>query len=601
MFDNCGASPTRWAQFDSEWHVDFEFRQDRNHHPVPVCMHGYEEHSGTDLWFDRAQLLTMRRPPFGIGPRDLMIAYASNAEISCFIALGWPFPRNIIDPYVEVSAFINGRTDLDLWEDKRPSLLEALGLFGLPARSKAHKDAMRDLILGHEDYSPEQWRQIELYNREDTADTRLLLAKFRPYVDVPRALFRGRYMVCVACMDWVGLPVDLSYLHPLIEQWEPLRRYYIARDDTLGLYANDDFYGNLAVLIDRERWDWPRTPTGRLAIDSKTLGQQARRYPILKPIAHLRDTIAELRINKLINTIGADGFSRCPMMPFWTITGRNQPKGKDKMFLPGLPAWLRGLLAPPPGWALIELDWDAQEIGLMAGLSGDPQMIEDYRSGDPHWGFGVRAGLVPTGAKKADFREMREKQFKPVVLGMNYGMTPYGIAARTGKSLQWGRDMHARHHHTYPVFHRYLGDFVAQATFDGVMMSPFGWPVAVTADTRKRTLMNFPAQSAGAEAMRIAAIAATEAGIRVCAPVHDAFWILAPIEQVDATIAQMQDFMTRAGAAVSGGLPITASVKIKVLAPANLGAVRQSTDKGFAMWSEVQGLLNGALHRQTGT
>jgi hypothetical protein len=422
----------------------------------------------------------------------------------------------------------------------------------------------------------------------------------RPCIDLPRALFRGRYMACVARMEWVGLPVDVIYLHALVEHWEPLRRYYIARDDVLGLYANDDFDGNIAAMIEREGWDWPRTPTGRLALNSKAFGQQARRYSVLKPIVRLRDTIAELRINKLLNTIGADGFSRCPLMPFWTITGRNQPSGKDMMFLPGLPAWLRGSLAPPPGWALIELDWDAQEIGLVAGLSGDPQMIQDYRSGDPHWGFGVRAGLVPADANKDDFKQLRDKQFKPVTLGMNYGMTPYGIANRTGRSLQWSRDIHARHRHTYPVFHQWLGDFVAQAIFDGAMMSPFGWPLAVTADTRKRTLFNFPAQASGADAMRIAAIAATEAGIRVCAPVHDAFWILAPIDQIDQTIVQMQDFMTRAGAAVSGGLPITASVKFKVLAPANLGAVRRLGDRGFEMWAEVQALLNGGLRQQTG-
>ena len=46
------------------------------------------------------------------------------------------------------------------------------------------------------------------------------------------------------------------------------------------------------------------------------MGRQARRYPVLRKLVHLRNTIAELRISKLANTVGADGFSRCPMMPF---------------------------------------------------------------------------------------------------------------------------------------------------------------------------------------------------------------------------------------------------------------------------------------------
>ena len=55
------------------------------------------------------------------GPRDLMVAYAANAELSCFLALGWPFPCNVLDLYVETIAGINGRADI--WPQKgRPGL-----------------------------------------------------------------------------------------------------------------------------------------------------------------------------------------------------------------------------------------------------------------------------------------------------------------------------------------------------------------------------------------------------------------------------------------------------------------------------------------------
>ena len=45
--------------------------------------------------------------------------------------------------------------------------------------------------------------------------------------------------------------------------------------------------------------------------------------------------------------------------------------------------------------------------------------------------------------------------------------------------------------------------------------------------------------------MRIASIAAAEAGIQVCCSVHDSFWILAPLDALDATIAQMTDIMVQ--------------------------------------------------------
>ena len=38
-----------WRNFKAIWHVDFEYRQDANHLPVPVCMHAYERHTGTEI------------------------------------------------------------------------------------------------------------------------------------------------------------------------------------------------------------------------------------------------------------------------------------------------------------------------------------------------------------------------------------------------------------------------------------------------------------------------------------------------------------------------------------------------------------------------
>jgi DNA polymerase I len=382
MSDNCGASLIDW--FDAIWHVDFEFRQDANHHPVPVCMYAFEQRTGTEIELWRDQLLACKRAPFDTGPRSLMVAYAANAELSCFLALGWEFPCNVLDAYVENVAVINGRTDI--WPSKgRPNLLAALELWDLPSRSKAYKDEMRDLILSTPDPTAEQRQAIQNYNRDDVVDTVALLGALAPTIDLPRALFRGRYIAAVARMEWVGLPIDCFILNALLADWERIQLHYIARDDEFGLYEGTSFREQrLEDLVARMGWDWPRTEHGRLERKAKTIGKQAKRYPQLKKLAHLQQTIAELRIGQLANTVGADGFSRCPIMPFWTKTGRNQPQGKDKIFLPALPGWLHGLIKPPPGWGVAELDWEGQEIAAMAGQSGDQAMIKDYKSGDPH-------------------------------------------------------------------------------------------------------------------------------------------------------------------------------------------------------------------------
>jgi hypothetical protein len=126
------ASSTDWRQrFRTIWHVDFEFREDANHLPIPVCMYAREEHSGAtiSLWHD--ELLRLPRAPFDTGPDSVMVAFASNAELQCFLALGWPFPTYVLDPYVESIVAINGNTAVWPPADEkgrkgRPGLLDAL-------------------------------------------------------------------------------------------------------------------------------------------------------------------------------------------------------------------------------------------------------------------------------------------------------------------------------------------------------------------------------------------------------------------------------------------------------------------------------------------
>jgi DNA polymerase I len=311
MSADCAVSSTSWFnQFDTIWHADFEFRQNANHCPVPVSLYAYEEHTGTELCLTRDQLLQLKRAPFGTGPRDLVIAYAANAEVSCFLVLGWRLPHNVLDLYVEACAVLNGRNDL--WDRKgRPGLVDVLNLLGLPTITAAEKKEMRDLILTNEIYAPEQWEAIKAYNRGDVDATRLLLPVLASSFSLRHALHRGRYMAAAARQELLGLPVNTNYLTRLIENWEALQQYYIKRDDEFGLYDGTSFREQrLADLIEAKKLDWPRHPTGRLQLASEVISKQAKRYPELRRLVKLRNTIAELRISRLANTIGADGFSR---------------------------------------------------------------------------------------------------------------------------------------------------------------------------------------------------------------------------------------------------------------------------------------------------
>jgi DNA polymerase I-like protein with 3'-5' exonuclease and polymerase domains len=190
---------------------------------------------------------------------------------------------------------------------------------------------------------------------------------------------------------------------------------------------------------------------------------------------------------------------------------------------------------------------------------------------------------------------------KPVSLGVNYGMTKYGAAAQTGKSLLWAAEVLASHRHAYRIFAQWQADTTTQAQFDERITSPLGWPMAVHADTRLRTILNFPAQSGGSDCMRLAAIAGHEAGIRIVAPAHDAFWIAAPLAELDDAIATMSRLMVRASNVVTGGIDIPVEVSARVHWPQCLGDARKPAAKGQAMWNEVKNLVYGKLQQASTT
>jgi hypothetical protein len=170
------------------------------------------------------------------------------------------------------------------------------------------------------------------------------------------------------------------------------------------------------------------------------------------------------------------------------------------------------------------------------------------------------------------------------------GMSKHGAAAATGKSLVWAAGALAAHRHAYPVFGQWQDSTVTQALFDQRIVSPFGWPMAVYAETSKRTLLNYQHQAGGADCMRLAAIAAHEAGIHLLAPVHDSFWIAAPLAELEDAIATMAVIMVRAGRAVAG-IDIRVKTSAEVRWPQCLGDVRSADAKGQAMWSEIKELL----------
>ena len=69
-------------------------------------------------------------------------------------------------------------------------------------------------------------------------------------------------------------------------------------------------------------------------------------------------------------------------------------------------------------------------------------------------------------------------------------------------------------------------------------------------------------QGNGAEMLRVACCLGTERGIEVCAPVHDAVLICAPLDRLEEDITGMRAAMAEASCAVLDGFEVGTDVKI---------------------------------------
>lgn len=109
----------------------------------------------------------------------------------------------------------------------------------------------------------------------------------------------------------------------------------------------------------------------------------------------------------------------------------------------------------------------------------------------------------------------------------------------------------------------------------------FGWQIVAGRSANPRSLRNFPLQANGAEMLRLSCIAHTEAGIRVCAPVHDAVLIEDREDRIEETVQLARDIMSKFSAVVLGGFQIRTEAKIV------RAQDRYSDPRGASMWQLI--------------
>jgi DNA polymerase I len=482
---------------------------------------------------------------------------------------------------------------------------------------------MRERIMKGWPFTPEEQQKILDYCYSDIDALLRLLPKIlsEPEFDLGVALYHGEFAAVSALMEHYGVPNDMEVFNQLAdkETWRKVRDAMVPIIDAhYGVYvrnASGDWVFNenlFEAYLKREGIlpGWPRTETGKLSMKRKVFEGMSKNHPQLESLRQLRYARDKMRKVKL--AVGRDGRNRTVLWPFQSKTSRTQPKASKWIFSPAV--WLRSLIKPEPGMAVAYIDYSSMEF-LIAAAQSDGHcgsintMLDMYRSGDPYIAFAKQVGAIPDDITTAMIKKPKEhvthnltldqlehyavvrERYRVMLLAVQYGMQTETLAARLGISTFEAHEMLAQHHQLFSQYWRWSDDWLQHALQTGIMRTVCGWTCRTgITEFNERSIRNWPIQATGADILRIACIWAVRRGIKLLAPIHDAVLIEAPIEQIEADVALMQEIMRRASRIVLNADP-AGTRELRTDAKIIRYPDRYTDKRGDEIWKRVLELL----------
>jgi hypothetical protein len=554
---------------------------------TPLCLVAHEMRSGRTVsrWQDELGPF----PPYRLDDEALLISYMFTAEAGFHQACGWGQPARAIDAYIEFRHLTN---DARVKAGDRPkgyySLDGALRHFRLDAIDVAHKEEMRDRILQGPPFSSAERELILSYCEDDCrALSRLVPCLIPTIPSLRHALFRAQYAWALARVERRGPPIDLIKFERLKDYWEAIKVDLVAAvDKSYDCYEIVDGEAHwrdekFLVYTQRAGISWPRHPSGKPDLSRETFKEAARIHPCLAELRELRNILAHLRRNEL--AVGRDGRNRpSPLGPFGTKTGRNGTSSSRSIFGPSKA--LRGLIAPPPGRALIHRDYQQQEVRIAATKSGDLE-LQKACEGDVYLGVAAALGFDLT---RSGLRDL----FKVVLLSIQYGAGAHSLAERADISLHEAGEILARVRARFHVFEDWIRSVDDYAGLNLMMSTSHGWRMHCPPGTNPRTIRNFPMQATGAAILHTAIVLAERRNLFVVAPIHDALIAEADVKDA-AEMSRALDRLMRDAAAVVLGQELPTDDGGGPILPGQ----RFRDKRGEAMWLRINGLID-ALERR---
>ena len=277
--------------------------------------------------------------------------------------------------------------------------------------------------------------------------------------------------------------------------------------------VGDILFGKLKIVEKPKK-----TKTGQFVTSEEVLAQVQHKHPIVKYILQYRGLKKLLStyvdaLPELINS--RTGKIHTSYNQTVTATGRLSSSNPNLQNIPIRDEdgkEVRKAFIPEDGELFLSADYSQIELRIMAHLSGDKNMINDFTSGhDIHAATAAKIYKKPIEEVTKDER----RKAKVANFGIIYGISVFGLAERMNVDRREAKELIDNYFATYPDICAYIERCKEEARANGYVTTLFGRKRflpdinsrnAVVRGYAERNAVNAPIQGSAADIIKVAMI-----------------------------------------------------------------------------------------------
>ena len=319
-----------------------------------------------------------------------------------------------------------------------------------------------------------------------------------------------------------------------------------------------------------------KTKTGQYATGEEVLQKLAGKHPIVNTILEYRSytKLKSTYLDALPALISPrDGLIHTSFNQAVTATGRlssNNPNLQNIPVRTAMGREIRRAFVPRgPEYTLMAADYSQIELRIIAHLSGDPAMVNDFKLGhDIHAATAAKVFHVPMDQVT---KEQRSRA-KAVNFGIIYGMSAFGLAERMELSRSEAADIIKKYFEEYAGIKEYMNRSIALAKERGYAETIMGRrrylrdinaANATVRNFAERNAINAPIQGSSADMIKIAMvniqreIEKLHLKSKMILQVHDELVFDARLDELDTLKALVNEKMVSA-------MPLSVPVVVEI-------------------------------------